>query len=299
MANWNTPRDGIRIAGAPDSWGVWFADDPAQPHWTRFLDEAAQAGYRAIELGPWGYLPTDAAQLRAELDKRSLELVGVTVMRPLEDPQAWPLIESELHAAAQLAVAFGVEHLVLIEGMYDPKAGVRELDEAGWATMVDAVIRAAQIVREEYGMTLAFHPHGETFVETEAQIERLLAQTPADTVKLCFDTGHHIYCEGDPVAFIDKHADRIAHLHLKDCDPAVLQTVREKGLSMGKAVAAGVMVEPGLGQIDFTALYNLLDRKGFCGWAVVEQDVYPVALDRPLPMAQRSIAETLKAGFQI
>ena len=39
---------------APDSWGVWFPSDPQQPPFEQFLDEASRAGYRTIELGPYG-----------------------------------------------------------------------------------------------------------------------------------------------------------------------------------------------------------------------------------------------------
>ena len=58
------------LGSAPDSWGVWYADDPVQTPWTRFLDEVASAGYTRIELGPYGYLPTDPARLRDELAQR-------------------------------------------------------------------------------------------------------------------------------------------------------------------------------------------------------------------------------------
>ena len=63
----------------PDSWGVWFPDDPKQVPWQRFLDEASAAGYEWIELGPYGYLPTDPAQLSDELESRGLKLSAGTV----------------------------------------------------------------------------------------------------------------------------------------------------------------------------------------------------------------------------
>ena len=64
----------LQLGSCPDSWGVWFADDPRQTPWQRFLDELAGAGYRWLELGPYGYLPTDPAQLQDELAKRDLTL---------------------------------------------------------------------------------------------------------------------------------------------------------------------------------------------------------------------------------
>ena len=42
----------ILVGSAPDSWGVWFPDDPNQTPYTRFLDEVAASGYEWIELGP-------------------------------------------------------------------------------------------------------------------------------------------------------------------------------------------------------------------------------------------------------
>jgi inosose dehydratase len=57
-------RSRLRLGSCPDSWGVWFPDDPGQTPWHRFLDELAEAGYRWLELGPYGYLPTDPARLR-------------------------------------------------------------------------------------------------------------------------------------------------------------------------------------------------------------------------------------------
>ena len=61
------------IGTAPDSWGVWFPDDPQQTPWERFLDEVAESGYKWIELGPYGYLPTDPARLAEELKQRDLQ----------------------------------------------------------------------------------------------------------------------------------------------------------------------------------------------------------------------------------
>jgi len=43
----------VRIGTTPNSWGVWFASDPLQLPWRRFLDEVAEAGYSAIELGAY------------------------------------------------------------------------------------------------------------------------------------------------------------------------------------------------------------------------------------------------------
>ena len=67
----------IEIGTAPDAWGVWFPDNPRQTPWHRFLDEVAAVGYEWIELGPYGYLPTDLATLRSELARRNIKICAL------------------------------------------------------------------------------------------------------------------------------------------------------------------------------------------------------------------------------
>ena len=62
--------DRLTLGTAPDSWGVWFAQDDHQVDWRRYLDEIGQAGYSWTELGPSGFMPQDPSQLRDELGSR-------------------------------------------------------------------------------------------------------------------------------------------------------------------------------------------------------------------------------------
>ena len=121
---------GIKVGSAPDSWGVWFADDPRQTPWHRFLDEIAEAGYEWLELGPYGYLPTGAATLRGELDRRGLKVSAAMVMdAPLEEPSSWPALAAAAAAAGGTRVftasssqglLFGMEVLFTIPGWRVP-----------------------------------------------------------------------------------------------------------------------------------------------------------------------------------
>ena len=106
----------IRIGSAPDSWGVWFPDDPKQTPWQRFMDEVVEAGYNWIELGPYGYLPTNPTILQTELDKRNLKVSAGFVMDSLEDHSVWPEIEALLTGAGELLAELGAQYLVLIDG---------------------------------------------------------------------------------------------------------------------------------------------------------------------------------------
>ncbi|MCW2810979.1 MAG: iolE [Friedmanniella sp.] len=79
----------ITIGTAPDSWGVWFPSDPEQVPASTFLREVVEAGYEAIELGPYGYLPSDAGELQEALDEHGLTVLAGTVFSQLHHPDAW------------------------------------------------------------------------------------------------------------------------------------------------------------------------------------------------------------------
>ena len=148
-----------------------------------------------------------------------------------------------------------------------------------------------------YDMKLVFHPHAETHVEYEDQVERFLSDTDPDRVSLCFDVGHHAYRDGDPVAFMRKHHARIPYLHLKSVEPTLQKKVEEEGIPFATAVAMDMFCEPSRGAVDFMAFRDLLIELDYDGFAIVEQDMYPTPFDKPLPIAKRTRAYLQEIGL--
>jgi inosose dehydratase len=282
-----SPRSRLRLGSCPDSWGVWFADDPRQTPWRRFLDELAEAGYRWLELGPYGYLPTDPARLREEVDRRGLRVSGQAVFGALHDPDRWEDDLRDARQVAELVTAMGAAHVVLLPADAGPNPS--ELDPDRWRTLVDRTVEVGRILKGEHGIAAVFHPHADSHVGTQSQIERFLDQTDPASVNLCLDTGHVAYYQGDNLELIRKYPDRIGYLHLKQADPAVIEQVKAQGLSFAEAVRRGAMCEPPKGEPGMEALLDAvdqhLDRELF---AIVEQDLYPCDPDDPLPIATRT-----------
>ena len=292
----------IRIGSAPDSWGVWFPDDPKQTPWQRFMDEVVEAGYNWIELGPYGYLPTNPTILQTELDKRNLKVSAGFVMGSLEDHSVWREIETQLTGAGELLAELGAQYLVLIDGTYSDlftgeQIEIKQLDDDNWRRLIDTTHRVADMIDELYDMKLVFHPHAETHVEYEDQIERFLSDTDPDRVSLCFDVGHHAYRDGDPVAFMRKHHARIPYLHLKSVEPTLQKKVEAEGIPFATAVAMDMFCEPSRGAVDFMAFRDLLIELDYDGFAIVEQDMYPAPFDKPLPIARRTRAYLQEIGL--
>jgi inosose dehydratase len=292
---------GARLAVAPDSWGVWFADDPLQVHWSTFLDEACAAGFDAIELGPWGYLPVTRDLLRPELERRNLTLTGAFLMTDLIRPDAWAVNKDHVGEVCDLLNHFGAQHLVLMSAMYTDLftgevVGPARLDVQSWPRMLATLNAIGEFAARE-GISTVFHPHADTVIQYEDQIETLLVQSDPSVTSLCLDIGHHAYAGGDAVSFMQRHHGRISYLHLKNVDASVVASVRTKSKPFASAVQDGAFTTLEAGTVDLKAFRDVLEAVGYDGWAIVEQDMYPAPPDKPLPIARRNRAFLHEIGL--
>ena len=293
----------MRIGTAPASWGVWFADDPKQPPWQRYLTEVVEAGYEWIELGPYGYLPTEASTLQAELAQRGLKVSAAQVTDILEEPSAWPALERQVLHVGELLAALGGKYLTLLDKTYTDlvtwqRTAPVHLEKSAWRRLIDTTHKVSDIARDEFGLRLLFEPHTACHVEYVDQIEALLQDTDPDRVALCLDIGDFTYRGGDPVSFVRRHHPRIHYLHFKNVDPEVKRKVEIEDIPFQRAVGMGVFCELSQGTVDFVALRNLLREIRYDGWVIVEQGMYPAPFDKPLPIAKRNLTYLREIGFE-
>jgi inosose dehydratase len=298
-----TDLSSLRLGTAPDSWGVWFADDPHQVTWDVYLDEIARVGYVYTELGPPGFMPQDPQQLNEEIGRRGLTVCGGTVFAGLHrGADALAQAKKDFGREAALLSAVGAEYLVHLPEQYtDQHTGEAtqggDLDLEQWKNLVSGTDELARFLLEEHGVKLVFHPHADTHVDTQERIERFLTDTDPDLVNLCLDTGHVSYCDGDNIAIIEKHPERITYVHLKSVDTEVRARVRAENISLAEAVKLGVMCEPPYGEPDMPPLLaalGTLDREIF---TVIEQDLYPVEPHIPMPIGARTAGYYVGCGL--
>lgn len=272
----------ISIASAPVSWGIMESVEPPSEYpYSRILDEIGKAGYAGTELGPYGFLPTDAAKLREELDKRGLTLCSAFVAIPLGNKAARSEGLAQILTTARLVSATGCRLLILSDAISAERcavAGRREeanrlsWTEAEWEDVFSAVSEVVYRCRE-FGVRLAFHHHVGTHVETPEEVDRLLASFSPNDLGLCLDTGHCVYGGGAPARLLESYADRIRCVHFKDIDGEHLEGARRQRLDFYEAVRHGVFTPLGQGVVDFAKILALLRGCSFSGWIVVEQDV--------------------------
>lgn len=255
------------------------------------LAEARAAGYEGIELGR--KFPRQAAELRPILARHDLALVsgwyGAELRRrsPKEELAA---VEDHLALLADM----GCPVMVFAE-VGDSVQGERgvplsrrpRLADREWPRFGEALTEVAERLRSR-GVRMAYHHHMGTVVETEAEIDRLMAVT-GDAVGLLLDTGHLTYAGGDVTAVARRHARRIGHVHCKDVRPTVLADARRRDWSFLDAVVAGVFTVPGDGCVDYPALLRVLGEAAYSGWLVVEAEQDP-AVAHPLTYAKMGFA---------
>jgi inosose dehydratase len=294
----------IRIANAPCSWGVEFADDPRNPAWRRVLSDCAEAGYKGIELGPVGYMPEDPNILGQALREHGLELVGGVVFRPFHDPAKWDDVMDGATRTCKALVAHGAQHLVLIDSISPrraPTAGrakeAEQMDTAEWQAFRDRIATVARIGAEEYGLTVGIHAHAAGFIDFEPELERLLDEVDESILKICFDTGHHSYAGFDPVTFMKRHIGRISYMHYKDIDPRVKARAIAERTGFYDACGQGIFCNLGQGDVDFPAVRQVLLDAEFDGWCTVEQDCDPSLAASPIADARANRAYLQSIGF--
>ena len=252
------------------------------------LAETRQAGYAGIELG--NKFPRRADTLRPILARRDLALVsgwysGMLLTRSVAEEIA--AIEDHL----ALLAALGCDVLIFAETT-GSVAGSRatglsrrpRLAEGDWTDFAAKLTAIADRLARR-GVAMAFHHHMGTVIETEAEIDRLMAMT-GKAVGLLLDTGHLVYAGGDPLAVARRHIARINHVHCKDVRRPVIERVRARDSSFLDAVVDGVFTVPGDGSIDYAPLFAVLKGASYHGWLVVEAEQDP-AKAHPLTYARK------------
>jgi inosose dehydratase len=298
----------ISVGNAPCSWGNLEFEGVGENKLTceRMLNELVDTGYTGTELGDWGFMPTTPDALAGELRQRKLAMNGAFVPVALRNPSAHASGEDAAlrtaHLIASAAAMTGQStqpFLVLADDngsvpLRTQNAGsvtrAMGLNDADWRIFADGANRIAGTVFAATGLRTVFHHHCAGFVETPDEIARLLALTDPQVLGLVFDTGHYAFGAGGcetVLSALDRYADRIWYVHLKDCSPTVAAQARADGWDYFASVRNGIFCELGQGCVDFAGVKTWLEQHNYQGFVTVEQDVLP-GMGMPKESAERN-----------
>lgn len=261
------------------------------------LDETAEIGFDGIEKGH--KFPTTPDALKAELEPRGLRYVSGwhstnLLVNSLEAEKAAMRPALDFLQAMGSKVIIVCETSNAIHGQDDTPLAERPLLPGdGWPAFCTGLTALAEYAADQ-GIALVYHHHMGTVVQTEAEIDRLMAMT-GPAVRLLLDLGHCWYGGGDPSAVARKHMARIGHIHAKNVRPQIVQQVWDQGLSFLEGVRRGSFTVPGDpdGAVDFAPVLRSAAEHGYTGWLVIEAEQDP---DRYRPFDYQSLGlRSLKA----
>lgn len=286
-------KERVKLGIAPIAWTNDDMPDLGKENtFEQCVSEMALAGFTGSEVG--NKYPKDPEVLKKALELRGVEICNqwfssFLITKPFEE------VEKEFRAQLTFLKAMGSkiigasEQSHSVQGqMETPVFGHKYvMNDEEWELLCTGLNKLGKIAKEEYGISLTFHHHMGTVVQTAEETARLMEGTDPEYVNLLFDSGHFAYCGEDPVAMVKKYVDRIKHIHLKDIRPDVVAKVKAEDMSFLAGVRAGAFTIPGDGCVDFDSIFKVLEEADYTGYMVVEAEQDP-AKANPLEYAIRA-----------
>ena len=286
-------KNKVKLGIAPIAWTNDDMPDLGKENtFEQCVSEMALAGFTGSEVG--NKYPKDPEVLKKALDLRGISICNQWFSSFIRTK---PLEEVEAECRAQLAFlkAMGAkiigfsEQSYSVQGQMDtPIFGHKYvLNDIEWEQLCAGLNYLGKIAKEEYGISLTYHHHMGTVVQSAEETRRLMEGTDPEYVSLLFDSGHFAYCGEDPLEMVTTWIDRIKHVHLKDIRPEVVAEVKAEDKSFLQGVRMGAFTIPGDGCIDFDPIFKVLEEHDYEGYMLVEAEQDP-AKANPLEYAIRA-----------
>jgi inosose dehydratase len=226
-------------------------------------------GIRRTELGALGWLPTDPYALTELLAEYELSVLGGFVPLVLHEAALHDKALADIAEAAGTLRSAGASYFVTAVVSSHEAWERPAIDEAQWQSLFDHLAEIDRIL-PDYDLQQVVHPHVNTLIETAPEFQRFLDNTASN---FCLDTGHLFVGGSDPVVVAAEHVDRVGLVHIKDVDQRVAARLRAGEASLMQATQEGLFPAAGSGDVPIAETVRTLERQGYDGWYVLEQDV--------------------------
>ena len=284
----------VKLGIAPIAWTNDDMPDLGKENtFEQCVSEMALAGFTGSEVG--GKYPTDTKVLKKTLELRGIQICNqwfssFLISRPYEETEA------EFEKATDFLKEMGAKVIGVSEQSYSIQGNMEQpvwegkyvMNEEEWKLLADGLNKLGKIAKNK-GMTLTFHHHMGTVVQTEEEIDRFMELVDPDLVYLLFDSGHLSFAGIDPEKVLKKYVNRVKHVHLKDIRREMVEKSREERWSFLRGVREGVFTVPGDGDVDVGPIFRILEEAAYEGWVVVEAEQDP-AKANPLAYAKKARA---------
>ena len=195
---------------------LWLGYDNFQG-FPRMLDEMSLVGLDGFEMCyPLVIEKYErrVGELRTLLAMHDLELASYYTGCSFADPARMQPEAEEVRRRCRFLAELGSQFILLDGGLkLAGEAPAQLQDRIAW--IADQANELAAYANS-CGITLAWHQHWGSIFEVEENLHRLMALTDPALVKFCPDVGQLALCGFDPVAIVQRYADRVGFVHYKD-----------------------------------------------------------------------------------
>lgn len=281
--------ENIQLGIAPIA---WTNDDMpelgAENTFEQTISEMALAGFKGTEIG--NKYPKEPSVLKKYLELRGLQVASAwfsafLTTKPYEETEQTFIKHRDfLHAMGAKVIVVSEQGRSIQGQMETPVFDQKPIfTDEEWHHLTTGLEKLGTVAAEK-GMTLVYHHHMGTGVQTTTEIERLMDNTDPSKVSLLYDTGHLVFSGEEPLTLYNQFKERIKHIHFKDIRKNVAQEVTRQHDSFLTGVKKGVFTVPGDGMIDFRPIMSAILESDYRGWIVVEAEQDP-AKANPLEYA--------------
>lgn len=295
-------KNKVKLGIAPIAWtNDDMPDLGSENTFEQCISEMALAGFTGCEVGN-KYPRNDIPALKKALSLRNMQICNAwfssfLLTKPYDE------VEKDFTDHISFLKEMGAKVVGISEQSYSIQGTDKSvfkdkyiMNDDEWTRLCDGVNRLGKVAKD-MGISLTYHHHMGTVVQTAAEIDRLMENTDPELFSLLYDSGHLAYCGEDYIGVLKKYANRVKHVHLKDIRPEVIDKVKRENLSFLEGVRLGTFTVPGDGAIDFGPIFDILADSGYEGYVLVEAEQDP-AKANPFEYALKArkyIAE--KAGL--
>ena len=273
-------KNKIKLGIAPIGWtNDDMPDLGSEISFDRCITEMSEAGYVGCEVG--NKYPTNPSVLLEKLKLLNLQIANrwfssFILTKPFNE------VEKDFRVSCEFLKAVGAKIIGVSEQSYSVQGQLNTpifgnkyvLNDEEWNILCVGMSKLGYIAKE-YGITLTYHHHMGTVVQTEKEIDKFMNLCDSNSVYLLYDCGHLAYCKEDYIGVLTKYIDRIRHIHLKDVRIKEIDRVEKEKLSFLQGVRNGTFTVPGDGDSDFDKIFEIIIGSNYKGWLIVEAEQDP------------------------
>ncbi len=282
----------LTIGTAPCSWGVWWPDGtPSGVDYKTYLSQAQEAGYKTMELGPIGYLPTEKEALLKELSDHGLTLCGGTACFDFLSANSFKDIKARVDDICKRIVSFDTYELITMDENFLTHKKRATLDDAQ-KRVYDIFEEMGKYCKSEYGVRLLMHPERCSLIATKEDLVNLINRG----LDICLDNGHYVATNGSyemndtsSFEFMREYRSSIPYLHFKNIDSEIRRKEMLGEIAEDDEKMDDMMCELVDGIINYADYFKLLDELNFEGVAIIEQDCPHDTADQAFGKAKRNL----------